>query len=426
MSEAWPPTKLGECCDILDSLRIPLNAEQRGDIQGDVPYYGANGLQGYIDKFIFDEPLILLAEDGGYFDEYESRPIAYKINGKSWVNNHAHILRAKSGGPFSQDFIFYCLQHKNITPFIKGGTRAKLNQAELREILIPRAPQFTQRRIAEILSTLDEAIEHTEALIAKHQQIKAGLMHDLFTRGVTPDGHLRPTHTQSPDLYKQSPLGWIPKEWEIAPLVSFATSRPGGFVNGPFGSDLLTSELTDSGVVVIYVQDIRVDGYRRVSNAHVTEEKANELLVCNVRFGDVLVAKVGDPPGVAATYAEAQRAVVTQDVIRIRPADDVVSQFLAGLLNATVGSRAIRRITIEGTRARVSLTEFKSLLLPKPTREEQQLIADHISVAQQLLSTFTIESGKLKTQKHGLMHDLLTGRVRVPERFHQEHAKATG
>ena len=174
MSENWPLTKIEECCDILDNFRVPLNAEERNDIQGDIPYYGANGLQGYINKFIFDEPLILLAEDGGYFDEFESRPIAYKISGKSWVNNHAHILRAKTGSSFSQDFIFNCLEHKNIMPFIKGGTRAKLNQAELREILIPKPPEPIQCRIAEILSTVDEAIEQAEALFAKYQQIKRG------------------------------------------------------------------------------------------------------------------------------------------------------------------------------------------------------------------------------------------------------------
>ncbi len=296
---------------------------------------------------------------------------------------------------------------------IKGSTLNKQTLSKLK-LRFPKDMR-QQRRIAEILSTLDEAIEQTEALIAKHQQIKAGLIHDLFTRGVTPDGHLRPTREQAPDLYEESPLGWIPKEWEITPLLSFSTSRPGGFVNGPFGSDLLTSELTDSGVVVIYVQDIKDDGYIRVSTAYVTEEKANELLVCNVRLGDVLVAKVGDPPGIAAAYAEEQRAVVTQDVIRIRPADDVVTQFLVGLLNSTVGSRAIRRITIEGTRARVSLTEFKCLLLPKPTSKEQQMIADKITVAQQVLSAFTFELRKMKTQKHGLMHDLLTGHVRVQE-----------
>ena len=77
-------------------------------------------------------------------------------------------------------------------------------------------PRDRQRRIAEILETVDKAIEQTEALIAKYQQVKTGLMHDLFTRGVTPDGGLRPTHAQAPQIYKEDPtLGWIPKEWEI-------------------------------------------------------------------------------------------------------------------------------------------------------------------------------------------------------------------
>ena len=96
--------------------RIPVNGEDRDRRSGDIPYYGANGLQGYIDDFIFDEPLILIAEDGGRFDEYLSRPIAYRIAGKSWVNNHAHLLRAKDG--FCQDAVFYCLEHKDIQEFI--------------------------------------------------------------------------------------------------------------------------------------------------------------------------------------------------------------------------------------------------------------------------------------------------------------------
>jgi type I restriction enzyme S subunit len=294
-----------------------------------------------------------------------------------------------------------------------GSTFFEVNKKDTEKFELLIAPAPEQRRIAEILSTLDETIEETEALIAKYQHIKAGLMHDLFTRGVTPDGKLRPTRAEAPQLYKESPLGWIPKEWEVLPLISFAASRPGSFVNGPFGSDLLTSELTESGIRVIYVQDVKKDDYRRVSNAHVTEEKANELAVCNVRFGDVLVAKVGDPPGLAAAYRETERAVVTQDVIRIRPADGVVTQFLASLLNSNVGNRAIQKITIEGTRARVSLTEFKRLHLPKPVREEQELIAARISAIQRVLGAFAIALEKLKTQKHGLMHDLLTGRVRV-------------
>jgi type I restriction enzyme S subunit len=309
-------------------------------------------------------------------------------------------------------FLYYSLvlQHRDIS----FDYTSKAHPSVIRKLYsIPSIPRPEQDRIAEILSALDEAIEQTDALIAKYQQIKAGLMHNLFTRGVTPDGHLRPTRAEAPPLYKESLLGWIPKDWCVIPLASFATTRPSGFVNGPFGSDLLTSELRDSGVPVIYVQDIKEDEYRRISIANVTEQKANELLVCNVRSGDVLVAKVGDPPGIAAPYFEDKRAVVTQDVIRIRPADDVVTSFLASLLNSTVGRRAIRRITIEGTRARVSLTEFKRLLLPKPAPGEQQLISERISAVQRLLSAFNIEVAKLKTTRHGLLHDLLTGRVRV-------------
>ena len=212
----WPMVTIGDCCDILDHVRIPVNEEERSRRPGDIPYYGANGLQGYIDDYLFNEPLILMAEDGGYFDEYQTRPVAYQISGKSWVNNHAHILRARNG--YKQAFLFYCLEHKDVTPFIKGGTRAKLNQWELRQVLIPAPPLPQQRKIAAILTTVDRLIEKTEALIAKYQAVKQGMMHDLFTRGVDPHGHLRPPQTEAPNLYKQSELGWVPKEWEVVCL----------------------------------------------------------------------------------------------------------------------------------------------------------------------------------------------------------------
>ncbi|MBL7791603.1 MAG: restriction endonuclease subunit S [Saprospiraceae bacterium] len=119
----WRTVTINDCCEILDSQRVPLNAEQRAKIQGNIPYYGANGVQGYISEYLFDEALILMAEDGGNFEQFSTRPIAYKISGKSWVNNHAHILKAKQG--YNQDFVFYSLVHKNILYFIQGGTRSK-------------------------------------------------------------------------------------------------------------------------------------------------------------------------------------------------------------------------------------------------------------------------------------------------------------
>ena len=193
-SNGWPTWRIEECCDILDNRRIPVNSEERENRIGDIPYYGANGLQGYIDDFIFDEPLVLIAEDGGRFDEFAMRAIAYQINGKSWVNNHAHVLRAKKG--YSQDAIFYALEHKDIQPFIVGGTRTKLNQSALRAITICLPEKESeQKKIAEILSTVDQAIDQTEALIAKQQRIKTGLMQDLLTRGIDKDGNLRSENT---------------------------------------------------------------------------------------------------------------------------------------------------------------------------------------------------------------------------------------
>ena len=82
--------KLEEVCEILDSKRIPITSQDRK--KGIYPYYGANGLQDYVDGYIFDDELVLLAEDGGYFGS-KDKPIAYRVSGKCWVNNHAHVLK---------------------------------------------------------------------------------------------------------------------------------------------------------------------------------------------------------------------------------------------------------------------------------------------------------------------------------------------
>ena len=216
-----------ECCDILNNLRIPINDEIRQTMQGNIPYYGANGVQGYIDKYIFDEDLILLAEDGGNFEEYHTKPIAYKISGKSWVNNHAHILRAKQD--FNQNYIFYSLVHKNITKYLNSGTRSKLNRSELEKIEIDfPETKGEEDKIADILSTCDTAIEKTQAAIAKYKVIKQGMLHDLFTRGIDiQSGKFRPRYQEAPELYKESKLGWIPKEWEVLNL-----EKIGDFKNG--------------------------------------------------------------------------------------------------------------------------------------------------------------------------------------------------
>ncbi len=178
--EGWVERCLGDLVDILDHLRVPLNEHQRSKMKGDIPYCGANGIVGYVNDYVIDDDIILIAEDGGYFDEYSHRPIAFKMNGKSWVNNHAHILKAKTG--VFQDFIFYSLVHKNILDFITGGTRAKLNKGALVNIGLWLPTEIDiQAQIANCLTTIDDEIVALSQKLTKLKNFKQAQMQVLLT-----------------------------------------------------------------------------------------------------------------------------------------------------------------------------------------------------------------------------------------------------
>ena len=152
-------------------------------------------------------------------------------------------LRVRSGkGEADSRFLSYLLnsfdQRQWILNHSVGSTMACLNTAILSGVPISHPPLPPQRKIARILTTVDNLIEKTEALIAKYQAIKQGMMHDLFTRGVNENGHLRPPYEVAPELYKQSELGWIPKEWEAQKLGEALRIAGGYLQTGPFGSQL--------------------------------------------------------------------------------------------------------------------------------------------------------------------------------------------
>jgi type I restriction enzyme S subunit len=179
-SEDWEFLTIELVADCLDNLRVPLNGEQRAKMNGDIPYCGANGVVDYVNDFVIDDDIILMAEDGGYFDEYKTRPIAYRMKGKCWVNNHAHILKAKKG--IDQGFLYFSLVHKNILDYINGGTRAKLNKGEMNKIecWFPQAKN-EQKAIAQILTDMDSELVTLEKKKEKYQQIKQGMMQELLT-----------------------------------------------------------------------------------------------------------------------------------------------------------------------------------------------------------------------------------------------------
>lgn len=152
--------RVEDCCEILDSQRKPVIESER--VPGMYPYYGANGIQGTINQYIFDDKLVLVAEDGGHFGS-KTKPIAYLVNCKCWVNNHAHVLRAKKG--FLAEYICYSLMFYKIEGYINGATRQKLTQAALRKLIIPKRSVEYQKAIVDRLDLVKCIIEKKENII---------------------------------------------------------------------------------------------------------------------------------------------------------------------------------------------------------------------------------------------------------------------
>jgi type I restriction enzyme S subunit len=151
---------LGDVVDILDNMRVPINSAERAKRQGSVPYYGATGQVGTIDKAIFNETLILLGEDGvPFFDS--SKHKAYEISGPSWVNNHAHVLRAKSE-LLIQRYLLHFLNGFNYSGYVNGATRLKLTQGDMKRIPIPLPSLEKQREIVEKLDSVFAEIDLLE------------------------------------------------------------------------------------------------------------------------------------------------------------------------------------------------------------------------------------------------------------------------
>lgn len=163
MREDWIECSLIEGCDIHDNLRKPINSKERNErINGKgedqlYPYYGATGQVGYIDDYLTEGEYVLIGEDAAPFLDY-SKDVAYQISGKTWVNNHAHILKSK----FNDEFLLHYLNQFNYRDYVSGTTRLKLTQGRLKQIPIRVAPLPEQRaivtKIEELFSDLDKGV----------------------------------------------------------------------------------------------------------------------------------------------------------------------------------------------------------------------------------------------------------------------------
>lgn len=178
--EEWDVKKLECVFEILDSMRKPIKASDREKIEGNIPYYGASGVIDWINDYIFDEELILLGEDGENLNSRNS-DLAFKISGKTWVNNHAHVFRVINKKECNIDFMVYYLEAKDYSIYIAGSAQPKITQAQCRKFLLPLPEKQEQDKIASILLESDKKIEEYENKKQKLEELKKGLMQELLT-----------------------------------------------------------------------------------------------------------------------------------------------------------------------------------------------------------------------------------------------------
>lgn len=257
----WPIKTLGEVAVFLDHLRKPIKASDR--VEGQYAYYGANGYQGSIDDYIFDEPLLLIAEDGGHFGSPD-KDIAYIATGKYWVNNHAHVCKPLDG--ITLEYLYRVLKRYDVRPFVKGATRLKLTKGEALQIPIPVPPINEQKRIATILDKADEIRRKRQQTIELADQFLRSVFLDMFGDPIVNS-----------------------KGWEFHPLGEIAEIQI-----GPFGTQLHKEDYTSDEVPVInpiHIQDGKIFPNWELT---ITPEKSEELKQYQLHLHDVVLSRRGE------------------------------------------------------------------------------------------------------------------------------------
>ena len=333
------------------------------------------------------------------------------IAGKDLYTNEA--IAGLTSEQLDHHFLYYGLQHwnllKDVDQAIKGIT---LNKRKLKKIDAHYpSDKKEQAKIAEVLATIDRAIAQTEALIAKHQRIKTGLMQDLLTRGIDEHGQLRDLSTHR---FKSTPLGMIPEEWEVTSLGAFL-DKNGGFVQtGPFGSQLHAEEYVPSGVPTIMPKDITDGQILTDVIDHITEEKAKSLSRHRVKPNDVIFARRGDLSRAAAISEREQGWLCGTGCFLLRaPKSKLDATWLAMTYRFPSIQRQVAANAIGSTMPNLNGQVMKGLIFAFPTFEEQVAIVERLATGSRVISRNAQRVNKLLRTKQGLMQDLLSGRVSV-------------
>lgn len=338
------------------------------------------------------------------------------VNGIGFGSTEFHVLRAKTDQ--SSRFVYHWSRSEWLRTAAAAAMSGSAGQQRVEASFFERyeVAKITpteQTRIAEILDTLDEAIREAEAVIAKLRQVKAGLLHDLLTRGLDEHGHLRDP-IRHPDQFQNSPLGLIPKAWTDTTLGHVLRERGGTMQTGPFGSQLHSSDYVTEGIPVIMPQDIGDDGEMdTVAAAKITPERAQPLSRHRIRQGDIIFARRGDLSrcGVARSTAV---GLCGTGCLLYRPAPKSLHpEWFATVYRHDFVQKQIAAKAVGTTMVNLNTGLLTSLELAVPDWDEQVAVVDRITSFASKVRAEESTLSKLQNLKRGLSHDLLTGRKRV-------------
>jgi type I restriction enzyme S subunit len=355
---------LGDVVDILDNMRVPINSTERAKRQGQVPYYGATGQVGTIDEAIFNETLILLGEDGvPFFDSAKHK--AYEISGPAWVNNHAHVLRAKSE-LIVQRYLLHFLNGFNYSGYVNGATRLKLTQGDMKRIPIPLPSLEKQREIVERLDSAFAEIENARNQLRQRD--------DSFTR----------LEAELIDERLSRNLGSLIKK----PLKEI-TSKIGSGATPRGGEESYKSE----GIALIRSLNVYDDGFRMKKLAHIDDIQAKALSNVEVQVGDVLLNITG--ASIARTCLAPKEylpARVNQHVSIIRPEPEIIrSDYLHYVLRSESMKNKLLGVGNSGGSTRQALTkvDLENTIISFPSEiEDQKKVVDELNSLGELSQIF--------------------------------------
>jgi type I restriction enzyme S subunit len=271
-------------------------------------------------------------------------------------------------------------------------------------IALPTIPE--QHAITHILDAVDETIRGTEAMIAKLQQVQAGMLHDLFKYGLNENSEIRDP-SRHPDHFKDSSLGNIPIKWEVKTLEDITE------LSAPICYGIVqVREYVPNGVPVLAIRDLNGDYFTDINRTAVVIDQ--KFVRSRVQFKDILISIKGTI-GRIGIVPKHFLGNISRDIARVRPNESVRSGFLFHLLRSPLGQNILELAKVGTTRAELSIAPLRLLNFVFPSLEEQQRIEGVLNTQDQLLATTQNKLRKLNQFKTVLVHDLLTGSIRVPE-----------